>query len=60
MKYPKINKQLIVTITEEEKEKIIQASIMSYRTITSIAREGTIEKANQILGSKSGDTNATN
>lgn len=56
MRYPKTNKQLIVVVTEDEKRKLIKASIAGYRTITSIAREGAIEKANQILRGKEDDT----
>lgn len=49
MRYPKLNKKLIVVVNEEDKEKLIEASQKSYRTITSIAREGTMKVANEIL-----------
>lgn len=49
MRYPKTNKQLIVVVTAPEKRKLIEASKKSYRTITSIAREGALIVADKIL-----------
>lgn len=49
MKYPKANKQLIVTVTGKQKKMLIEASEKSLRPVTSIAREGAMIVAKKIL-----------
>ena len=60
MKYPKPSKQLIVTVTEEEKVILINASEKSYRPITSIAREGALTIAKKILKENATRTDTNN
>lgn len=52
MRYPKLNKKLVVVVSEKEKKQLIEASKKSYRTITSIAREGAMLITNKILTEK--------
>ena len=52
MRHPIYNKKIVFTLTEEEKRRIIEAGKKSYRTISSIAREGTMLITNKIVTKK--------